>query len=591
MPENQLSSVPTYKTIDRLYKELASVEDQKTKAEKRREFRRHEIDLEKLRKEQVIPEWGTCVPQRMIDEGINMDVPGYVKPIMEARSLVSLINMADPTRPGNDVAEFFTTQVRYGNWLDAWVKAADSLAEQGGVCMEILFDAKSPAFSSINYFPREQLRLPTNVKTIDDTDIIGRRIYQTAARLKAEFQREEYNYKKELLPKIIGNIDGVENRPYDEVYVDRIYFRHKGKLYQAFCHENCDEFLRTNDPVPLGNIYKEPDKDATGALTWKDPVRFPITVGVYKLVSERGLLDQKGRVYYDAPAQEAATEMWSGVVNATIRSGHVYGSTQGMSEANDFTETAQLKPNSIVKANVNFVYPPPPSADLVSAVRAFSEDHKRNSGRYDVASMQKKYQSAREVAEASGLAATFALNQSLPWAMFVREVFTTCWSIFQYMVYKYSIDDQGALVPAEANPLPYANLVPKILVYYEVMDGGVAKMLKEQEDARNLMTLLAQIPNNPFSLQMMQKLNQIMFPSYADEWNLVKAQMDQLVQTLYQVGQILVGQFMTEAQKPEEERQLAPAELMNLQQIINQLNATLAPYGLQLGKEPNTAVG
>ncbi|NCC86153.1 MAG: hypothetical protein EOM03_18935, partial [Clostridia bacterium] len=136
----QSSSSAAYKAVRPRYDNIVSnVKAQEEFSDQRRRFRLAEYDVLELRREKKLADDETFIPERLIDQGIQADVPQYMEPLQSARALVLFKDLLDPARTTLDIAHFFTDLIRQGDWLSQWLIFADSLSEQGGACSEVLF--------------------------------------------------------------------------------------------------------------------------------------------------------------------------------------------------------------------------------------------------------------------------------------------------------------------------------------------------------------------------------------------------------------------------------------------------------------------
>lgn len=555
---------PTYASIKEVYAQLQTVAvDEKRKADKRREFRYNEIDPDAMKADENSPlqEGDTFIPMRMADSAIAQEVPHLLRPLKETHTLLYFSNLADPSDPTMRAeARKFTNHCRHEDWIRPWIRLGDSSGEQGGACAETLFDKTKPAFFRVEYFERANLLIPSDATELEDLPVVGRRMAFYPSQLRLWVKK--YGFSKEKVEKIIGrHSNAAQKAKLEKITIDRLYIKsdETGEVFRAYVSPDVEGFLRTNDPEPLSTTYSEWAVDpANKSLMRRPPSTYPLTYFPYRDTSEQQIFKTKGRVFYDTPIQEAAQNLWTGIVNAAIHASQIFGSGTDPSSG-DLAETEKVRGNVIRKVPVNHWSPPMPPADLLNVVRTLAAEHKRDHGKHDVAAMSKRgYNiSAKEITTAQTLSDEFALNQMIPFATGIRQVYSIGFNMYRTQVLDY---------PQNQDPRTVEFLTKPLLV----LSGGVIELAEEMQKAQQIIQILSTTPPGPLQQKMFEKLIYIIFPDEADQWKQDVDKTQQLVNTLKLVTEIL-------AQVPMEG--LGPQQQQALQQIINNASQLLQEYG------------
>ena len=326
--------------------------------ERRRRIRKIEIDMETLRANGRLKADEVLVGVRVIDENIKKEQPIFVNYLTQSRRLAVFDCRSNPTIEGIEILETeFTKGLSYDGMLKNLFKTIDGAQCHGWDSVEITYDPSKPLRCGIEHIGHENLLFATDSKDIQACHCILRRFKISTSQLDGFVRKHGFN--KDVADVIKESQKNKTSNVPKNVEVYKVFIKYEDIVYVGWCSldANVNEWLKSPTPLSLGRVRPAQrtvmvDKQVvvpdtmTGMPTtitiqkpevqtyYEDEVesQYPIKIYVYSESEEQTITEQKGRVFFDLPWQEAQIALRSMFINGAMRASNVYGSPVNKSD-------------------------------------------------------------------------------------------------------------------------------------------------------------------------------------------------------------------------------------------------------------------
>jgi len=532
-----------------------SIEEETSKV--RRDLRHLYKDVKQLRASGAIAQSDTYVPQRIIDQYIRQDKPAQLAFVEKPDRLLIFKDLSDPLLPTEDLERAFTDFMRFPGWLTVWHRAFDGCDLHGGVCLEVRFDESRPLHCDIEYVRREDYLFPVEANDIQSCEYILRRYKYMPFQL--EDMVKKYGFNAAAIQELTKDKKSARHTPVD---IYKVFFKKEGIVHIAWYNCNAKDWLKQPVPLELGiysieeiiNYNQQVQNNAAIGIPVPIPtpapvVQYPVFFLPYEVIEDDKLLSSKGRAFRDAPDQEAATELWTGIINTANKASKVYGSraNSNMDSTGSIDTTTPIKPDTIMGKETKFWNFPMPDASLLAVAQQFASNKAAQAGNVEFAANNRndskktatEIQAARQ--EGNKLSSLSISAQSIT----ILAVYELCWEIGRSQILIGGID---------TFPIDKERLVHN----YRLGSAGDVDLLAREDKKQVIRETFPLLVGTPVGNLLLKYMIDQFFPEKSREWNSVLEAQDPL-----QLVQMALGIFQA---MPMDS--LDPVQQAQLQEII-----------------------
>lgn len=489
-------------------------------AEANRRYRRVDVDVEALRKNNLLDEDATMIPIRVIDTNIKREQPSLIAFFTQSFRSAIFKPRNSNINPAN-LEKAFTDGMRYTGWELPFYKCIDGAQLHGRDAIELEYDDTKPfkiAFAHIGY---ENLIFQANVPFLEDCErVIVRYAGQTAYSLRKKVQKFGFS-SEQVENNIIKDSERVSTD--DKTYIIyKVYFKYQDIVYVAWFSDDCDDWLKAPEPLWMGRttmqmeLQQQPQALTTGEVVIVDvqvPVStkvyesmFPIKLYIYKLSEDKAIHKGYGRAFEDYYRQVAQTALWSSFVNGTVRASNIYGSPEQdtITGASLAQLDVQLSPNRLYNKKVNFWNVPYPPIAVIDAAQRLDNQIQQETGQVNYAVMNRKdtEKTATEINSAKEESNLLSTVQVTLLASFFRNVFSHAWLIVQSLALSNTIQ-----LPSVSQE--------ELTELYEVDTSGTVDVLEREQTLNKRLQMWGIISQTPLAGAFLIDIIKNIFPQDA----------------------------------------------------------------------------
>lgn len=543
--------------------------EEQTKTTKRREFRRHRVNVQKLRDDKLLSADQTIIPDRTIEQNIKAEKVAYNDFMNKSPHILAFNDYMYPTANFDVLNTFATNLFRYPGWKKPWRKAIDARLVHGGVAMELVPAPSTPGLAKVEYIRREDLLIPAKTRDINSCMRVGRRYQWTKQQFKTfaqEFGFDELSAKKvEEHYKASG----------DFITVVKWFAKENGVVHIAWFADiavGLTSYLKSPEPLKIGLMDVAPltpeqlIAEQLGAqpgppqFVHRPVSKYTIYLLTYQEEEDEEYLETQGRVALDIHTQEAITAVLSATVNGATRAAQLYPTVEGVPGDGIKTDSSHvLKPDCVYTGKYSLFQPPWPNAIALSIVQALSTRNAQASGQTDFASMSREDSAKRATEltlakqEADELS---SLGMSL-WSEAQLDLYLDWWEII-----KSGIVTKAVQIPEDLSNSGI-DLASKSLRATMAADSYV---VKKAETTQRRVQFYSLVQGTKFQEPYFETMITELFPEDVDKWKQSIAQSDMELQVLMLAFQLL--QQTPPSQVSPENQQVFANLLTQMQQII-----------------------
>ena len=527
---------------------ISSQEKEITKCKKRRELRRHRVEIQKLREKGELSNDCTIIPDRTIDQNIRAETVAYSKFIQESSWVLAFKDVMQPTETFDPLNNFTTYLFRPPGWKKVWLAASDSRLLHGGVALELIPDPSAPGKAKIEYIRREDLLIPEQTRDIQACMRVGRRYEITKQQFKT--LATALGFEESAKTAVLKHYETRE----EFIKVYKWFMKDdNGVVNIAFFADTStglNTYLRAPIPYQLGMFDLEtppvpPEAQLMMQLGAQIPppppvpkprpvTRIPIYLIPYHIEEDETYYEVQGRAALDMPTQEALTAVLSATVNGAVRAAQLYPTCDpGIPDSEIKKDPLfTLKPDHVYAGKFTFAQLPWPNAIALSVVQTLSTRNAQASGQTDFASMSRE-DSAKRATE---------LQMAAKEAEDLSSVGVSLWSEYQLQLYLDWWEIIKSQIVIKGIELPPDLAASGIDLSSPTLSATMAadiQVVKRAETTARRVQFYQLVQGTKFQEPYFETMIEELFPDDVDKWKLAIQQSDQTKQILAAAFQIL----------------------------------------------------
>ena len=532
----------------------------------RRDARRHEVDIDALRKSGQILADETIIPDHTIDQTVRGERPALIRYIEGTTTVLSFMNRRVMAMNYEALDNWTTSLFRPPGWKEVQFKMIDARALHGGAALERVYSAAAPGKAVAEYIRREDLIIPPNTRNIQSCARFARRYELTKEGFRSLARKTGFD------PAKVAQILRDNETRTELLSIYKWFIRDdQSRIFVAWAADKClglTSYLK--DPQPhLSGVIEAGQPDPltnTPTFTPAQSTTFPVYYFPYDIQEDETLLEVPGRAKLDLPTQEAITALISAFVNGSVRAAGLYSVRKPSPTGDPPKAEATLKHGHITEGDIAPFQMAWPSTQLLSGVQALRVAKAQETGRTDFASMSRQ-DTAKTATELNFASKEAELLSSTSVALLSESYLTfylDWWEVIKSHI------NAGQLTPPDSFAQLGIDINDPDLFAVMAADAQVIKRAQTEE---KLLKYYSLVIGTPMQEPMFQDILSMIFPDRIARWRQEGAKNDVKTQTLQQTAAAI-------SQIPAELCVQLPPELQQtLGQIINNVSKLFAPTG------------
>jgi hypothetical protein len=504
--------------------------EESDRVQARRDARRHEVDVQKMRlNNELLPD-ETIIPDRTIDQTVRAERPALIRYLEGSTTVLSFLNRRVMAANYEALNNWTTSLFRAPGWKMAHLKMIDSRAVHGGAAFERIYSASAPGRAVLEYIRREDLIMPRNTRDIQSCARLARRYELTKEGFRS--LAREVGFDSALVSKIL--MDNATKTELLRVY--KWFIRDdSSKLYVAWAADKSlglSSYLK--DPVPHMSGILNLTTDPLGARTIAaaPSTKIPIYYFPYDVQEDETLLEVPGRAKLDLPTQEAITALFSSFVNGSQRASGFYPYLEPSPTGDPVQTPPILKQGHVVQGKIGVFQPTWPSTQMLSGVQALRVAKAQETGRTDFASMSRQdtAKTATELNFASKEAELLSSTSVSVLSECYLQLYLDWWEVIKSHI------NAGQITPPDSFAQLGIDINDPDL--FAVMSAD-AQVIKRSQIEERMLKYYSLTIGTPMQEPMFQDIISMIFPENIARWRQEAAKNDIKTQTLQQMAATL----------------------------------------------------
>lgn len=521
-------------------------------ASRNREKRFKDLDIEKLRKQKIIPENEYLIPMRVIDSNIRREQPAFFNYLKQSRRLVIFKDIANPMSITNKLEDEFSRGMTYSGWEIPHFKVVDGSQTHGWDSVEILYDTTKPLHVSIEHIGNDNLIFPLDSIDIQNCELILRKLNVTASQLKALVKKFGFD-PKQVATTLSKNAKAQQEKC---LVIYKCFYKVDGIVQSAWYSHDCGDWLLAPKPHFIGismpqEAPSEPAIDPmTGmevqqepSITWVEtPAEFyPIFILPYYETEQMRIMDHRGRVYLDNHKQEALTANISQFLNGCQKASTIEASVKAEVSRQSEIQSIELGRNKVSPIPLDYYSPPYPDSVMLSLQGYLDSANSQEAGQINYAANNRKdsRKTATEIAAARDENSMLSSVQVSLYSSFIRQVYTVAWKIVQSQAAQGLV---SFLVVEGTEENNMALITPD----YDIRAAGDVDVIKRQELIGQYKEFWPIIQTTPAAIPFLSRLLKLVFLDEGDNYATILEQGDPRA-LIAQIAQLLSDPSITQA--------------------------------------------
>jgi len=545
-PEEQvkIEKVTDYQTISSKLKALIQDwEHYREKAKENRKTRDVEFSIETLRREGTLDEDETMIPVRIIDTNIQREQPPYINYLKNSRRICIFKCLSDPDIDTDNLELEFTRGMTYLDWEKAHFKVIDGAATHGWDTCEVVYDTTKPLNVGIEHVGFDHLYWPRTTKDIQQAPRIIRGYDYSLTELQKFV--EKFGWNAAEVNKIVnarrqGKKEGETTR------IHKVMYKEDGIVMVAwFCTEDgVADWLKAPAPLYIGidKQVQEVDPMTQQPIAKWVPVpqkEYPYFILPYRESEKPKLVERHGRVFLDAPKQEAQTGVLSSFVNGVSRATKILASpAQDDGSGNSVKEIADnpIEGGTVLNKPFNFFSAPYPSFEILKALQYMdtSNSQETNQTNFAVMNRQDSRKTAKEMSLAEQQSNLLNSVQLTLFSSYIRGVYSLAWLIVQSQAQQNLVtfllvnQPQPVMNPNTGQPLivqgqpltkpNWVNDTKTISATFEVRAAGDVDVIQRSELLQQMKQDWPVLQKTALATQFLADLVRLSYPSKGEQY-------------------------------------------------------------------------
>ena len=525
---------------------------EKLETDRRRRIRKIECNIEQLRASGKLKADEVIIGVRVIDENIKKEQPIFVNYLTQSRRLAIFDCKSDPNLKTELLETNFTKGMTYDGCIRNFFKTIDGAQCHGWDSVEVTFDPKKPLHCGVEHIGHENLLFPFDAKDLQACEFILRRFQITPMKLKSFVKNNRFN--QQVVEALLSTIHDSNSQVPKSLDVYKCFIKVDGIVYVAWASletNKLQDWLKTPVPLSLGRrtlqtrtemVQEEvavPDittgMPVSTTITrpkqvrnWVDETEseYPIAIYLYSESEEQCITEQKGRVFYDLPWQEAQVALRSLFINGAVRASNVYGSAEAPPDGSppkkmDLT----LEHGCFYSQKMNFFHTDYPDPTILRAADTLDVRKAAEMGQMASAVINREdsRKTAKEIGTAEDESAKIASVSILLFSGFMRKVLGIAW----YIVQSQAIQQQVMIVPISI-PMEQMGGMQEMKINdpslvnqeYDIKPAGDTDVVRRAERVQKRLMLvpLVQAMGGEFFFEFMRDILREMLPEDSNKY-------------------------------------------------------------------------
>lgn len=583
------------------------------KANKYRNARRIDLDVEELRAKNLIAPDETMIPTRIIDYNIMRDKADAMGFLNSANRLAYFRCIDDPLADTRQLESDFTKGLTYEDWYLTFDRHYDGAALHGWDSIEVVYDETKPLHVKFEHVGYDRLIFNAQVKSIQDSSFLLLESKVTELNLQEMVVDEGFNdIQVQLMTQ-----KGRASRNDDKVYtIYKVYFKFQGCVYVAWYSretgingwlkdpEHARIGLLVEQQMPsvvnsIGSVMSQGGMNDTGNDNNSLPIppnlipsdvqgyfeekleEYPVFLYIYMEDEQQCICDKAGRGFLDMPLQEAVTSVTSSYVNSMMRAQNVFAAPKQENEETNKLEDITLENGTILPVPMDFFHMDYPDPSVLQGLQYLDAANSQQTGKMavSVANREDSRKTAKELSLAEKEQNKLSSTDLATYNDYLRKLYAFCWKIVQRQASAGQIELCMINVPTEGTAgiqdSMWVNDKGLITKKFDVRAAGEIDVLQKNEQINAMMQDWPVMVNTPIAQAFLEDFIRLRYPLRADYYIMKMQQGD----AGKQVVSSLLGAVTGMIKNPQEVGQIQhnPQQMQQMEQIIQSANQYLAP--------------
>lgn len=546
-----------------------------SKTNENRALRYVTADVADMRRAQLLKEDEIYIPIRIVNDNITKEAAQYISYLTTSRNAAIFKPQAELPPEFNPaiIQERFTDYVRYPAWELAFFRVLDGAQLHGWDSVEIEYDKNKPGKFAITHIAHENLWFAKDIENIQSAPILVRNVYLS----KSELQ-QFLNVDPEQVEKVFENTEQTQQKSALKC-IQKVFYKRDNVVYVCWLdHKTSTDFIRKPQPLFLGKMQApkpvNPAIIALSAMSNGQQPQQPQPTPIYEeqypieplayIISENGkLAETKGRAFLDEYVQEACSSLISSIVNSWHRASKVFAApSQPTGAAEPELTDTKLVAGGVYNMPIEFFHMPYPDISGLELIQGLVTQNKQETSQvnFAVTNREDSRKTAKEISAVQSEAALLSGVQVTLFSIFLRNVYTRCWSIAQSQL------EQKILVDPLLDDM-------YIKMPYELASAGDTEVIKREELINKMQQSWPVYQATPAASAYLEDLTALLFPQNAKKYIDAIRAGDVKAQTIASMGKILLTLL-------EEHPELfSPEDQKNLTVLLTSGMQAIAPPG------------
>lgn len=574
--------------------------DEITETERRREIRKINIDVNKLRYDEKIAQDDVLIPIRLADMNITRETVTFVNYFTQSWRAGIFRPADNPAMLTDTIEEEYTRVYRYKGWEVPYYQVVDGSRAHGWDSVELCRDTSKPGKFYFRHVGHDKLLFPRDVSDIQSAECLVI-VYELTASKLLEFTKAPFNFSLEQVKIAVkgwyeSTLAGAPEAVEPTVKIGKCFYRNRdnGLIYMGWYDYNneCTDWLKTPVPLYIGVDRVEtrlsqtvvPDP-MTGALVpTMQPqevvlpefeTAYPIFLLPYRITEQSEIKQQIGRVFMDEPKQDAMTTMWSSVVTGMSRAANIYAAVKNASLQGAGVPKMldiNIEPNGVYDVPLEFFSPAYPDPVILKVLQAMDTQNamETNQVAWGVNNRQDSRKTAKEVSAAETQNAAINSMELVVFSLFEGAMLNAAYRIVKSQ--------------AKLQSIPFLKNVDEmkrqefLAETYDIEAPGTIDVVKRQQEIAQISQLLPQLSGTDLGSIMFADLLTLLFPKKGPQYAAVAQmqfqQSQQGAQMMQALGTVLAGMVQQFGEQMQPQELAQTTQLLQAVQAMTQQRAT-----------------
>lgn len=527
-PDSVFSDYSKFKLkIDQLISDFNAIT---SKVSLNRENRFKELDIEMLRKRQILAQNEYMIPMRVIDTNIRREQPAFFNYLKGGRRLMIFSDILNPSYVTTQIEDEFTRGMTYSGWEIPHFKTVDGSQTHGWDSVEVEFNDAKPLHVAIEHVGTDNLLFPLDAIDLQSCELIARKMKLSGKQLQTFV--EKFGFSEDVVKKILAS--GEETKKDKIHYVYKCQGKINGIVFVCWYHPEGEGYLSAPIQLSLGIADPETGIDAPIAF-------YPIFILPYYESEKQRIIDHLGRVFLDLHKQEALTANISQFLNGCQKASTIEVAVKGEITRQAELQSWELGSNKIAPVPLEFFSPPYPDSVMLQLQNYMDSANSQEAGQVNFAANNRKdsRKTATEIAAARDENAVLSSIQVSLYSSFIRQVYSVAWKIVQSQAMQQKITFLAV-------PETGQNNVALIQRQYDLRSAGDIDVIKRAELIAQYKEFWPIMQTTPAAIPFLARLLRLSFPDEGNTYALIIEQGDPRA-LLMQVAKVLEDPAITAA--------------------------------------------